>query len=199
MKTVLCYGDSLTWGYDAEGPGRHELANRWPSALQAGLGDSIHVIADGLNGRTTVYDDHKAECDRNGARTLSTTLQTHAPLELVILLLGTNDMKPEIAGNALLSMQGMRRLVIDHPPSSLADPPGRAPNSHRIAAETRHHGRYGVYRDVRRRSAGIGKTGGHVHHACRGDGLRVFRCRDSRESDPCRWGTFGRRQYTGRR
>ncbi|MEX0344086.1 MAG: SGNH/GDSL hydrolase family protein [Rhizobiaceae bacterium] len=111
MQTVLCYGDSLTWGYDADGPGRHAYADRWPSVLQAGLGDGVQVIADGLNGRTTVYDDHKAECDRNGARTLPTSLQTHSPLDLVILLLGTNDMKPEIAGNALLSMQGVRRLV----------------------------------------------------------------------------------------
>lgn len=122
MQTVLCYGDSLTWGYDANGPGRHVHADRWPSVLQAGLGDGVQVIADGLNGRTTVYDDYKAECDRNGARTLPTSLHTHAPLDLVVLLLGTNDMKPEIAGNALLSMQGMRRLVtiIRHHPWPIA-------------------------------------------------------------------------------
>ena len=77
MKTVLCYGDSLTWGYDPETLGRHRLEDRWPSALAAALGEGVHVVADGLNGRTTASDDHTADCDRNGARTLPTVLHTH--------------------------------------------------------------------------------------------------------------------------
>ena len=60
MKTVLCYGNSLTWGYDAESLVRHALADRWPSVLQAALGDGVDVIAEGLNGRTTAFDDHLA-------------------------------------------------------------------------------------------------------------------------------------------
>lgn len=112
MKTVLCYGDSLTWGYDAEGgPGRHALETRWPSVLAAGLGAGVHVIAEGLNGRTTAFDDHLADCDRNGARVLPTILQTHAPLDLAIVMLGSNDMKPAMHGTAVAAMQGMRRLV----------------------------------------------------------------------------------------
>ncbi|SIQ10604.1 Lysophospholipase L1 [Rhizobium sp. RU20A] len=111
MKTVLCYGDSLTWGYNAEGPGRHALADRWPSVLQVALGQGVQVIAEGLNGRTTAYDDHTADCDRNGARILPTILQTHGPLDLVIILLGTNDMKPVVAGPAFSAVQGMERLI----------------------------------------------------------------------------------------
>lgn len=111
MKTVLCYGDSLTWGYDAEGPSRHALEDRWPSVLQAELGDGVRVIAEGLNGRTTAFDDHLAGEDRNGARVLPTVLGTHAPLDLVIILLGSNDMKPWIHGNPLAARQGMGRLV----------------------------------------------------------------------------------------
>jgi len=111
MKTVLCYGDSLTWGYDPETLGRHRLEDRWPSALAAALGEGVHVVADGLNGRTTASDDHTADCDRNGARTLPTVLHTHAPLDLVILMLGTNDMKPVIAGTAHAASKGMRRLI----------------------------------------------------------------------------------------
>ena len=88
MKTILCYGDSLTWGYDAETLGRHALEDRWPSVLQKALGEGVHVIAEGLNGRTTAYDDHLADCDRNGARILPTILQSHAPLDLVIIMLG---------------------------------------------------------------------------------------------------------------
>lgn len=112
MKTVLCYGDSLTWGFDAEGgPGRHDFADRWPSVLEAGLGAGVKVIAEGLNGRTTAFDDHLADCDRNGARVLPTILQSHAPLDLVIIMLGANDMKPSIQGTAIGAMQGMRRLI----------------------------------------------------------------------------------------
>jgi lysophospholipase L1-like esterase len=110
-KTVLCYGDSLTWGYDADTIGRHDYENRWPSVLQAALGGDARIIAEGLNGRTTAFDDHLADCDRNGARILPTILQTHAPLDLVILLLGTNDMKPVVAGSAFAACQGISRLV----------------------------------------------------------------------------------------
>ncbi|ASY56174.1 MULTISPECIES: SGNH/GDSL hydrolase family protein [Sinorhizobium] len=111
MKTVLCYGDSLTWGYDAEGPGRHALEDRWPSVLQKALGSGVNVIAEGLNGRTTAYDDHLADCDRNGARVLPTVLHSHAPLDLVVFMLGSNDMKPIIHGTAFGAVKGVERLV----------------------------------------------------------------------------------------
>lgn len=111
MKTILCYGDSLTWGYSADGSGRHAYEDRWPSVLSAGLGDGFNVVAEGLNGRTTAYDDHLADCDRNGARLLPTILQSHYPLDLVIIMLGANDMKPFICGRAIGAKQGMERLV----------------------------------------------------------------------------------------
>lgn len=53
MKTILCYGDSLTWGYDPQGPGRHALEDRWPSVLGRALSGKAQVVAEGLNGRTT--------------------------------------------------------------------------------------------------------------------------------------------------
>ena len=111
MKTILAYGDSLTWGYDPAGPGRHALENRWPSVLQTALGSKAQVIAEGLNGRTTAFDDHVGPADRNGARLLPSLLTTHAPLDLVIIMLGTNDMKPFLAGAAVAAKQGMERLV----------------------------------------------------------------------------------------
>ncbi|PZO79409.1 MAG: arylesterase [Mesorhizobium amorphae] len=110
-RNILCYGDSLTWGYNAEGPGRHRLEDRWPSVLEAELGQGFHVIADGLNGRTTVFEDAMAGCDRHGARLLPTALETHKPLDLVILFLGANDMKPWTGSSALASRFGMERLV----------------------------------------------------------------------------------------
>lgn len=111
MKTILCYGDSLTWGYDAETQDRHPPNVRWPSVLQSLLGDGVDVIAEGLNGRTTAFDDHLAAADRNGASVLPTILMTHAPLDLAILMLGANDMKPFICGHAIGAKQGMQRLI----------------------------------------------------------------------------------------
>ncbi len=111
-KTVLCYGDSLTWGFDAENIGRHAFEDRWPSVLQKALGTDVNVIAEGLNGRTTAYDDHLADCDRNGARILPTLLHSHAPLDLVIIMLGTNDLKRGIgSGNAVGAVKGVERLI----------------------------------------------------------------------------------------
>lgn len=111
MKTILCYGDSLTWGYNSGDAGRHAYEDRWPSVLQACLGKDVRVIAEGLNGRTTVFDDWASGADRNGARILPTILATHTPLDLVIIMLGSNDLKPAICGRAHGARQGMERLV----------------------------------------------------------------------------------------
>jgi lysophospholipase L1-like esterase len=111
MKSILCFGDSLTWGSNAETGGRHTLSDRWPHVLQQALGDGVHVVAEGLGGRTTAYDDHTSPALRNGSTVLPTLLSSHAPLDLVILMLGTNDLKPGVAGTAIDAMLGMERLV----------------------------------------------------------------------------------------
>jgi lysophospholipase L1-like esterase len=79
--------------------------------LQAGLGSGVEVIAEGLNGRTTAFDDHLAGADRNGARLLPTILTTHAPVDLIVIMLGANDMKPWIHGNPVAAKQGIQRLI----------------------------------------------------------------------------------------
>ena len=56
MKSVLIFGDSLTWGSRPDGGGRHRFEDRWPNVLQTGLGSAVDVIADGLRGRTTAMD-----------------------------------------------------------------------------------------------------------------------------------------------
>ncbi len=111
MKNILCYGDSLTWGYDAGKLARHRFEDRWSNVLQAELGNAAHVIEDGLNGRTTAFDDKLVAEDRNGASTLPTSLATHSPLDLVIIMLGANDMKPWVHGRAFVAANGMARLV----------------------------------------------------------------------------------------
>ena len=111
MKTILAYGDSLTFGASPTGGARHAYEDRWPSALEAGLGGKARVIAEGLGGRTTASDDWYANADRNGARILPTLLDSHKPLDLLVIFLGTNDLKPFVAGSAAYAARGARRLV----------------------------------------------------------------------------------------
>ena len=112
MKTILAYGDSLTWGYAPEGGGlRHAFEDRWPSVLEAGLDGQARVIAEGLNGRTTASDDFTAAADRNGVRILPTLLDSHQPLDLVVIMLGSNDIKTFMTGSAFAAANGMKRLA----------------------------------------------------------------------------------------
>lgn len=111
MKTILAYGDSLTFGADAETQGRHRYEDRWPTVLEGGLSGRARVIAEGLGGRTTVFDDYSAASDRNGATVLPTLLASHSPLDLVIIFLGTNDLKVYLNGTAFGAAMGVKRLV----------------------------------------------------------------------------------------
>jgi lysophospholipase L1-like esterase len=88
---VLCYGDSNTWGYEASSCARLGRWDRWPGVLQGALGDDVHVIEEGMNGRTTVFDV-PYEAGRDGLSYLPVSLQTHAPLDVVVISLGTNDL-----------------------------------------------------------------------------------------------------------
>jgi lysophospholipase L1-like esterase len=93
MNTILCYGDSNTWGANPlpDGP-RYGRDVRWPGRLQDHLGADYYVIEEGLGGRTTVWDDPIEE-GRSGKAYLLPCLESHRPLNLVILMLGTNDLK----------------------------------------------------------------------------------------------------------
>jgi lysophospholipase L1-like esterase len=93
MNTILCYGDSNTWGYEPGTCARYPRGVRWPGVLQRELGDDCFVIEEGLNGRTTVFDDPVEGVHRNGRPYLLPCLETHKPLDLVVVMLGTNDLK----------------------------------------------------------------------------------------------------------
>ena len=110
MKTVLCYGDSNTWGYIGGTEERFASDQRWPGVLQDALGNAFRVIEEGLNGRTTVWDD-PIEGDKNGETYLRPCLQTHKPLDLVILMLGTNDLKRRFSLSAQDIAAGAEKLV----------------------------------------------------------------------------------------
>ena len=94
---ILCYGDSNTWGYisgtDHE---RYGETERWPKILASKLGDKYEVIEEGLNSRTLISDDKRPGKEgKNGYNYLLPCLDTHDPIDLVILMLGTNELKSD--------------------------------------------------------------------------------------------------------
>lgn len=96
MKNILCYGDSNTWGYNPiENGKRYEYKDRWTTILGNSLGSDYNIISEGLNGRTTVWDDPIKLCV-NGQVYLLPCLESHKPLDLVIIMLGTNDLKQRL-------------------------------------------------------------------------------------------------------
>jgi lysophospholipase L1-like esterase len=91
MRTVLCFGDSNTWGYVPGSDGeRFPPGVRWATRLNAALGEEWDVIAEGLNGRTATMDSPVAD-GRNGLTYLMPCLHSHMPLDVVVIYLGTND------------------------------------------------------------------------------------------------------------
>ena len=100
MRRILCFGDSNTYGYSPDGQ-RYEEDSIWPGVMGKMLGDRFEVIADGKNGRTIAFDDPYMEgC--NGMRDIEASLEANAPLDLVILMLGTNDLKMYFNSNPAL-------------------------------------------------------------------------------------------------
>jgi lysophospholipase L1-like esterase len=131
MKTVLCFGDSNTWGYDPEAsfgmpfPRRHPADVRWTGVLAAELGGEWQIIADGQNGRTTVHEDPFAVA-RNGRTYLPACLESHQPIDVVVLMLGTNDLKAvhaAPAGEIATGVGVLARLILQ----STAGPRNAAP------------------------------------------------------------------------
>ncbi|NLE14494.1 MAG: SGNH/GDSL hydrolase family protein [Spirochaetales bacterium] len=116
MHTILCYGDSNTFGTNPGG-GRWAVDQRWTGLLASMLGPSYRIIEEGLGGRTTVFDD-PLEPKRNGLEYLPVSLQSHRPLDLVILSLGTNDCKSLNNANERIIAKGLEKLVVtvrNHP------------------------------------------------------------------------------------
>jgi lysophospholipase L1-like esterase len=109
MTTVLCYGDSNTWGFDPATPDRFPPARRWPAVLRRRLPDA-EIVEEGLNGRTTIQDD-PFEDGRNGLTYLGPCLATHAPVDVVVLMLGTNDTKTFLPLDAPGIAAGVGRLA----------------------------------------------------------------------------------------
>ena len=117
MKHVLIYGDSNTWGYDsaryvpeADAYQRMNETERWPALVRSLLGSYYHIIEDALNGRTLMWDDPYMP-GRNGLKGLQTALDAHAPLDLVVIQLGCNELKDYFNLSAAMIAKGMETLV----------------------------------------------------------------------------------------
>lgn len=110
VETVLCYGDSNTYGYNPSTGERYPEFMRWPDKLREYLGKGYRVIPEGMNGRTTVFE-RKGVPWLNGISTLDSTIHCHFPIDILVFMLGTNDCCAELGLTADEITRGMERLV----------------------------------------------------------------------------------------
>ena len=116
-KHIVCFGDSNTHGYcadpsdSADHTDRFNEEERWTCLLQKALGDEYLVLEEGLSGRTTVFDDPLHEC-MSGLDAIYSCLMSHEPVDLLIIMLGTNDCKERLGQNACCIGIGMERLIM---------------------------------------------------------------------------------------
>ena len=104
MRTIVCFGDSNTYGTPALPAlgvwARFAAADRWPGVMRAALGDGFTVIEEALPGRTSVHDDPIEGAEKNGLKALPMVLGSHRPIDLLIVKLGTNDLKARFSVTA---------------------------------------------------------------------------------------------------
>lgn len=126
MPTILCYGDSNTWGYNPATGQRYDRNVRWPGVMRKLLGHDYEIVEEGLQGRTTVFDD-PLEDFKSGKAYLIPCLQSQAPIDLVIFLLGANDVQTRYNVSPLEISLGMGVLV-EMVLNSATGPGGAAPD-----------------------------------------------------------------------
>ncbi|RYH06990.1 SGNH/GDSL hydrolase family protein [Tropicimonas sp. IMCC6043] len=129
-RTILCFGDSNTHGtVPMTGPddlARYSRSGRWPGVLATELGPGWHVIEEGHPGRTTVHDDPIDGAHKNGLTMLPALLESHRPIDLVLVMLGTNDLKARFSvppEDIARSVERLARMV----QASNAGPNGQPP------------------------------------------------------------------------
>ncbi len=106
MKYVF-FGDSNTWGYNAIDGSRIE--NRFTRILKNKFSDD-EIVEEGLCGRTLCFDD-PFDCDRNGYKQISMVIKTHSPMDVLFIMLGTNDAKRQFSSNTITLEKGIRHLL----------------------------------------------------------------------------------------
>ena len=115
-KQIVCFGDSNTYGHCADpgdsrnGCDRFDESERWPRLLQARLGAGYAVAEDGLRGRTTAFPDPRHE-NMSGLEAIDGPLTANAPVDLLIIMLGTNDTKERLGIAPSDTADAMERLI----------------------------------------------------------------------------------------
>ena len=110
MKSVVCFGDSNTYGYDPITGDRFPETVRWTGLLQGLLGDGYKVIEEGLNGRTTVFEDPTDDW-KKGVDYIKGILCTHRPVDYLVIMLGSNDMKNIFNASPDAIASGLNEIV----------------------------------------------------------------------------------------
>ncbi len=126
MKNILCFGDSNTWGYIPGTAARYDENTRWTGVMQNALGEGYRVLEDGLNARTSVYEDPWSPW-RLGKEALPIALVAQKPLDLLVLMIGTNDLKFTDAYGAAKGAEtliSLAQMVQDRKESSKVFPNG---------------------------------------------------------------------------
>lgn len=123
--SVVCFGDSLTWGFKPGDRTRYGHTLRWTRLLQQELGNDFYILEEAVNGRTTVFED-PVRGDKNGLAHLATVRKTHMPIDILVIMLGTNDLQSRFNMSAGAIGFAMARLL-DYARTPTDDPEGRAP------------------------------------------------------------------------
>lgn len=109
-KRILCFGDSNTWGANPQDWSRYPESTRWTGVLQDELGEAYQIIEEGYNGRTTVFDD-VVEGRLSGITYFAPCCSSQSPLDLVVLMLGTNDLKVRFGVDANAIACGLQQYA----------------------------------------------------------------------------------------
>ena len=103
--TIICYGDSNTYGFDPRSflGGRYDKNNRCCDLVQKNTG--FNMVNCGENGRTIPVEDFEF-------RLLDKMLEYNAPVDGVVVMLGSNDMLLCGSGNAYKTADKMENLIV---------------------------------------------------------------------------------------
>ncbi len=110
-KRILCFGDSLTWGFDPVSRTRLPEDSRWPRVLGEALGSEYEIIEEGQNGRTIASDD-PAEGEKNGLKYIGPCMESHSPFDIIIIMLGSNDLKRKFSYSSM-DIAGEMQIMIE--------------------------------------------------------------------------------------
>ena len=184
-KTVLCYGDSNTYGHaTVDRPdGRYAPDERWTGVLAAALGPQWKVIEEGLGGRTTVSDDPIEGAEKNGRTYLYPCLMSHRPLDVVVIMLGTNDLKARFNKTAWEIAAGVGVLV-DIVKTAAAGRNEGVPEILVVSPPPTCDSFTRICRDVHRRAAEIASSGGRIQPHGRGQRRPFLRRRLGHQVGP---------------